>query len=159
MDLRIRKMNTGDLEPLFALLSDPLVMKYLEPPFTKERTEQLLAEAGLSDPPLILAAEADGGFIGYVIFHDYDDSSSEIGWVLSPEYWARGCASCLTELLIEKGRQLDRQLVIECDPEQEVTRHLALKYGFLYEGREDGLDIYRLDINRPSPQANQGEAQ
>ncbi len=24
-----------------------------------------------------------------------------------------------------------------------------MKYGFLYEGRKDGLDIYRLDIHRP----------
>ena len=155
MDLTIRKINIDDLEPMYSLLSDPQVMRYLEPPFTKDRTEQLIAEAGLPETPLILAVEGDGEFVGYVIFHDYDDKSCEIGWVLSPEYWGRGFASCLTELLIERGRQLNRQLVIECDPEQEVTRHIALKYGFLYEGREDGLDIYRLDINRPGLQANQ----
>ncbi len=159
MDLKIRKMDIDDLEPLYMLLSNAQVMRFLEPPFSRDRTERFLAEAGLSDPPLILAAEAYGLFIGYVIFHDYDDESSEIGWVLLPEYWGRGFASCLTEMLIERGRQLNRQLVIECDPEQKVTRHIALKYGFLYEGREDGLDIYRLDINRPSLQANQGEAQ
>ena len=33
--------------------------------------------------PLILVAEKDSQFIGYVIFHEYDIDSYELGWVLA----------------------------------------------------------------------------
>ena len=144
MELTIREMNNDDLEPLYQLLSDPRVMQYLEEPYTKEKTEQFLIDAGLSDPPLIFAVDKDNSFIGYVIFHDYDELSMEIGWVLYPSNWGKGYASCLTELLIERASNLHKQSVIECSPEQTVTKHLAMKHGFDYEGRKDELDVYRL---------------
>ncbi|MBR1822355.1 MAG: GNAT family N-acetyltransferase [Clostridia bacterium] len=143
MNLTIRKMNKNDLEPLHELLSEPRVMKFLEPPYTKEKTKQFLMDAGLCDPPRVFAVDRGGTFIGYVIFHDYDDVSFEIGWVLHPLYWGNGYASHLTELLIGKGQELHKQLVIECVPEQEVTKHLAMKYGFDYDGRTGGLDVFR----------------
>ena len=66
--LRLRTMRCGDLEELYALLSDAEVMRCLEPPFTREQTERFLQQAGLSDPPLIYAAEnAEGEFLGYAI--------------------------------------------------------------------------------------------
>jgi len=61
-------MTMDDLEPLYGLLSDPRVMRHLEPPYTKEETERFLYGAGLSEPPLIYAAEKDKSFIGYVIY-------------------------------------------------------------------------------------------
>ncbi len=144
MDLTIRNMNENDFESLYGLLSDPQVMRYLEAPYTKEKTKQFLKNAGLSDPPLIYAVDKNGMMIGYVIFHEYDDEGMEIGWVLHPCYWENGYASYLTERLIEKTLDLGRQPVIECVPEQEATKHIALKHGFEYEGKKDGLEIFRL---------------
>ena len=146
MELTIRKMNMNDLEPLYILLSEPQVMRYLEPPYTKEKTKSFLINAGLSDPPRIYAVDKGDTFIGYVIFHAYDDVSIEIGWVLHPLYWGKGYASQLTELLIEKGLELHKQLVIECVPEQEITKHLAMKYGFDFDGAADGLNVFRLKL-------------
>ena len=144
MELTIRKMSKNDLAPLYELLSDPRVMQYLETPYTKEKTEQFLIDAGLSDPPLIFAVDKDDTFIGYVIFHDYDELSMEIGWVLRSSEWGKGYASCLTEILVKKASNFHKQSVIECYPEQAITKHLALKHGFVCEGRRDGLDVYRL---------------
>ena len=36
--LRVRRMTEGDLESLHRLLSDPEVMRYLEPPFRSAAT-------------------------------------------------------------------------------------------------------------------------
>ena len=144
MELKIRKMEAHDLGPLCELLSNEQVMRYLEPPYSKEKTMLFLERAGLSDPPLIYAVEQDGLFVGYVIFHDYDETGMEIGWVLHPKCWGSGVASALTGQLIERARKLKKQPVIECVPEQETTRHLALKFGFEYEGRKDGVDVFRL---------------
>ena len=144
MEWKIRKMEEHDLGPLYELLSNEQVMRYLEPPYSKEKTMRFLERAGLSDPPLIYAVEQDGLFIGYVIFHDYDETGMEIGWVLHPKYWGNGVASALTEQLVERSRELKKQPVIECVLEQEITRHLALKFGFEYEGSKDGVDVFRL---------------
>ena len=143
MNLTIRKMTERDLDPLHTLLSDPEVMKYLEPPFTRERTAAFL-QAALSDHPPVLAAEADGTFIGYVIYHPYEEDTMELGWVLLPEYWRKGYASALTRKMMEMTASEGKKPVIECDPEQEVTKHIALKCGFVRAEKRDDLDVYKL---------------
>lgn len=65
MNITIRKMQPGDADALYKLLSDPEVMRHLEPPFDREKTETFLHHAGLTEPPLVYAAEANGDFIGY----------------------------------------------------------------------------------------------
>lgn len=87
-------------------------------------------------------------FIGYVIYHEYDADSMEIGWVLFPEYWGRGYASELTDRLIDRARQAQKGVVIECVPEQTATRHIAGKKGFRNDGVSDGLAVYRLADRR-----------
>ena len=149
MELLIRKMKEDDLDSLYGLLADPAVMRYLEEPYTREKTAAFLKTAGLSEPPLVCAAEKDGEFIGYVIFHDYDAVSVEIGWVLRPDVWGKGYASALTEQMIGMARASGKETVIECDPGQEVSRHIAEKFRFDYEGRRDGLDVFRLGTRCP----------
>lgn len=122
MNITIRKMQSGDADALYRLLSDPEVMRHLEPPFDREQAEAFLHHAGLTEPPLVYAAEANGDFIGYVIYHAYDADSVEIGWVLLPEYWGRGYASALTDRLIDRARQERKSVVIECAPAQEATK-------------------------------------
>ena len=144
----IRKMREDDFDMLYALLSDPAVMAYLEPPYGEEQTRRFLESAGLSEPPLICAAEDDGKFIGYVILHGYDEHSMEAGWVLLPEFWGRGYASALTDLLIAEAERKEKDLVIECSPDQTATKHIAAKKGFTYRGCDGGLEIYRLDLRK-----------
>lgn len=86
MDLKIRRFEESDLQSLYELLSDEEVMRYIEPPYTLEKTKSFLKTAGLSDNPLIYAVDDENGsFVGYVIYHDYDYISKEIGWIISPK--------------------------------------------------------------------------
>ena len=144
MNITIRNMRPGDADALYRLLSDPEVMRYLEPPYDRVQAEAFLHHAGLSEPPLVYAVEENGSFIGYVIYHAYDAESVEIGWVLLPEYWGRGYASALTERLIDRARQAQKSVVHECAPAQAATRQIALKKGFRACGICDGLTVYRL---------------
>lgn len=141
----IRKMTLDDLDDLYALLSDSEVMRYIEPPFTKEQTVQFLMDAGLSEKPLVYAVEDSGSFIGYVIFHDYDEDNMETGWILKREVWGQGYASLLTKMLIDKSRKLGKGVIIECDPRQAATEHIAKKHGFKFSGKRDGCDVYKLE--------------
>lgn len=144
MYITIRKMRPGDADALYRLLSDPEVMRYLEPPFDRAQAEDFLRRAGLAEPPLVYAAEENGNFIGYVIYHAYDAESVEIGWVLLPDYWGRGYASALTDRLINRARQEQKSVVIECAPAQAATRRIAIKKGFRDCVICDGLEVYRL---------------
>ncbi len=144
MNITIRNMRPGDADALYRLLSDPEVMRYLEPPYDRVQAEAFLHHAGLSEPPLVYAVEENGSFIGYVIYHAYDAESVEIGWVLLPEYWGRGYASALTDRLIDRARQAQKSVVLECAPAQAATRRIALKKGFRACGICDGLTVYRL---------------
>ena len=141
--LTIRKMREQDFGPLYSLLSDPEVMRFLEPPYSKERTRAFLKTA-LSDTPPVYAADMDGAFIGYVIYHAYDENSMEIGWVLARDYWEMGFASALTKRMIDQARYEGKSIVIECDPGQEITKRIAVRHGFAPSGTGDGPDIYRL---------------
>lgn len=146
LNLLIRRMTESDLEPLHSLLSNPEVMRFLEPSYTFEQTKAFL-KAGLSENPLVYAVEANGAFIGYVIYHPYEEDSIEIGWVLLPECWRHGYASELTRQMIDKASKENKTLVIECDPRQEVTKHIAQKFGFTLAGLRDGLDVYERNIS------------
>ena len=115
--VRLRMMRREDVDELYALLSDEAVMRWLEPPFTREQAERFLEQAGLSNPPLIYAAEsAEGEFLGYAIYHDYDDHSRELGWVLKPAFWHKGYADEMTDLLTALARREGKNAVIECVP-------------------------------------------
>ena len=143
--LRIRRFEKSDLQSLHELLSDEEVMRYIEPPFTLEKTKGLLENAGLADDPLILAVENEASiFIGYVIYHDYENDSKEIGWILSKRFWGKGVAQELTKILVQKTKADGKSAIIECSPEQEATKHIAEKFGFMYIGHIDGCDVYKL---------------
>ena len=136
-------MEKSDLMPLYRLLSDERVMGHIEPVFDLEKTRAFLESAGLRDDPLIWVVEDDGVFIGYVIYHDYDETSREIGWVLYPEHWGKGCATELTKELMQRAFAEGKDAVIECAPAQEVTKHIALKLGFKYIGQRDSCEVFR----------------
>lgn len=147
MALRIRRFEEGDLQSLHELLSDEEVMRYIEPPFTLEKTRGFLENAGLTDDPLIYAVEDEYGiFIGYVIYHDYGNDSKEIGWLLSKRFWGKGFAQALTKVLVQKAKADRKSAIIECSPEQEATKHIAEKLEFRYAGLIDGCDVYKLDL-------------
>lgn len=139
----IRKMKKSDLMPLYRLLSDEKVMEHIEPVFDPEKTRAFLESAGLGDDPLIWAVEDDGAFIGYAIYHDYDETSREVGWVLCPEHWGKGIATELTKELMQRAFADGKDAVIECAPAQEVTKHIALKLGFKPIGQRDGCEVFR----------------
>ena len=140
---RIRRFRETDLDDLYALLSDPEVMRHLEPPFTRVQAAAFLKTQGLAEEPRILAVEDAGEhFVGYVICHAYDETGMEIGWVLGRDFWHRGIADELTEQLVRMAASAGKDAVIECVPEQAASRRIAQKHGFQRQPDRDGLAVY-----------------
>ncbi len=143
--LNIRKFRVDDLDALFELLSDEDVMKELEPPYTRDKTEAFLHQFGIAECPLIYAVEdRQKNFVGYVIYHLYEADSYEIGWVLRKNQWGKGYAGELTQCLIADAKSKQKNLIIECAPSQTVTKQIAQRFHFSFAGCIDGLEVYTL---------------
>ena len=140
--LLVRRFAASDAPALHALLSDPEVMRYLEPPYSREQTERFLRQAGLCEPPLVYAVtqKRGGALIGQLIWHPWDENAMELGWLLRRDQWGKGFAGELTEAALTLTR---RDVVLECCPEQRATRHIALRFGFVLAEGRDGLLVYR----------------
>lgn len=141
----VRRMREADLAPLTELLSDERAMRFLEAPLSPERARAFLAEAGLSEPPLIYAVEDADGFCGYVIYHPYDERSMEVGWVLAPRAWGRGYATGLTRELMRRAAGEGRGVVVEFVPGNAASRRVAQRCGLAPAGSRDGLEVWRLE--------------
>ena len=140
--LLIRRFTEDDAEVLFTVLSDPEVMRYLEPPFTPARTRAFLREAGLCDPPRIWAVlrKETGTLIGHLIWHPWDADFMELGWVLRRDCWNRGFAKELTGAMLARA---DKNVVLECDPAQTATRRIAEAFGFRPVEEGPALLVYK----------------
>lgn len=144
----LRPFRAEDAPQLHAILSDPEVMRWIEPPYSLEQTVKLLQREALVIPPRILAlTDGEDRIIGQVIFHLYDRDSYEIGWIIARSHWGRGLASAVTKELLRYCRERGiGECIIECAPEQTVTAHIAEKFGFTYAGSSDGLALYRREL-------------
>ena len=127
--LLVRRLTENDVYDLYAILSDPEVMRHIEPPFTMEQTQAFIRDAGLCDPPLVFAVvwNQTGGLIGHLIWHPWDETSMELGWILRRDFWGRGIAKELTAAMLARTKQ---DVIIECSPAQTATRHIAEVFGF-----------------------------
>ena len=158
--LYVRPFCKEDESALASLLADGEVMRFLEPPYSRQRAAKFLEQAGLCRPPKILAVDTLGGtFAGYVIYHPCGEKRYELGWVLGREHWNKGYAGELTQALIADARHRTSGLMIECVPAQQATKHIALQYHFVHAGRQDGCDVYTLDFEAkeyPGPEGKNG---
>ena len=145
--LKIRCLREEDCASLFPILSDPAVMRYIEPPFTLSKTTDFIRTAGLGHPPPVYAIveRVYQELIGHLIWHPYDDTSMELGWILKRDRQGLGYATELTRALLE---YTDRDIVIECDVRQEITRHIAEKMRFQFMEIKGRLVIYRYKKHR-----------
>lgn len=142
--LKIRKFRDDDLMALYHLLSDEDVMEFIEPPFSLEKTSDFLHRTALIDHPLIYAVEdLNQNFVGYVIFHEYDEDSFELGWILNQRDWGKGYATELTKAFMAHSANMGKNLVIECDPNQEISKRIAVKNGFEFMGESDGCSVFK----------------
>lgn len=143
----IRNFSMEDVDDLYEVLSDEDVMIHIERVFDRERTKEFIQVAGMCEPPLVYAIvwKLTGKVIGHAIFHPYEESDYEIGWILNKEYWGKGIADELTKGLVNYARYIGTgSCVIECDTKQIASKKIALNNGFTYEGVIDNLERYRL---------------
>lgn len=149
----IRGLTENDAEALFHVLSDLEVMRYIEAPFSLEQTEAFIRNVGLCDPPLVYAVvwKQTGELIGHLIWHPWDKTAMELGWILRRDFWGFGVAKELTEAMLNRT---SKDVILECTPAQTATRHIAEAFGFHVVTVNEEHILFRKNTRKEHAESN-----
>ena len=143
--LRLRPFTAADTDAIFALQSNPRVLRYWDAPPWRERTQaerfiarcQQMAQEG-SGARLAIERSADDQFIGWCVLMNWDAKyrSALLGYCLDERAWGQGFATeAATALLQWAFNTLDLNRVqSEVDTRNVASGRVLEKLGFLHEG-------------------------
>lgn len=130
--LILRRYCPSDLEDLFAILSEPEVVKF-EPykPMSMDEVRENLAWRISTDEMIAIELKESHRLIGNVYLGKRDYATLEIGYVLNRDDWGQGYAVESCEALIQKAfEQGIHRIYAECDPENTIMRIKTITKAF-----------------------------
>ena len=144
--LRFRPVEAQDLDFIFHLQSDPVLMRYIRPAETdpnvvRERIETWTTYAAKNPGLGVFLAESkeDGGVVGYVTLRHYDfipGNDLEVGYVIASAYAGKGIATEITQSLTKCANEEHgaTKTVAYTDPENIASMNVLTKCGYLLVG-------------------------
>jgi ribosomal-protein-alanine N-acetyltransferase len=140
----LRPLQADDAEQLFAIFSDPEVMRYWSstPHADIDRTRAMLAEieAGFEDRSALqwgIERDADGRLLGTVtLMPDPFQPRSQLGYILGREHWGRGYANEAQRRVIAFAfDELElHRLEADTHPDNAASLRSLERLGFRREG-------------------------
>ena len=152
--LKIRPFTPKDEPDAAQYLADKRTMRYIEPPFTPQKTHDFLQTCAFRPEPLVFAVEegATRTVVGHVIFHPFDEGSWELGWVLRSDKCGIGYGKELGQALLSEAKcRAIPALVAETDPRNTASIALIRSLGFAYAGQDGDLLLYRYRLKPQNP--------
>ena len=157
--LLLRRPRMDDLEAFFAIMSDPVAMRYwstlphADIEVTRLWLEQMLARVDAGSEPFVI--EFEGRAIGEV----GAGKLPEFGFMLHPSYWGRGIATEAARAFIAyafETTSTDR-LTADVDPRNAASLGVLRNLGFTVTGTaektfllgEEWCDSVYLALMRP----------
>lgn len=148
--LRLRPFDDGDADALFAMHSDPFVMRYWDgPPWTERARAELfiaacrqMADEG-TGARVAIDRVSDGAFLGWCGLTRWNPQhrSAVTGYCLDDAAWGHGYATEAARALVQWAFDtLDlNRIQAETDTRNVASAHVLEKIGFVREGtmRED----------------------
>lgn len=143
--LILRDFTEDDYEAVHSYTSDPEVVKYMPwVLFTEEETHKYVQNkvARQSISPrdgyeLAITLKDDGALIGECyISRKGPNSEGDIGFVLNRNYWGKGFATEVTQILLGFGFKDLRlhRITATCDPQNVASSRVLEKNGMRLEG-------------------------
>jgi len=143
--IRLRELAEGDIDALFALFTDPQMMRYWSRTAMTERDEAVahLAQvrahhAGKSAFEWGIERREDARLLGTcTLFHlDRQNMRAEIGFCLRSDFWKQGFMSEALAALFgfAFGTLKLRRLEADVDPNNENSLRILARLGFRQEG-------------------------
>jgi len=160
--LRLREIEPADLESLYALDSDPQVMRYIGDgtPSTMEKLEKGIprVRAYYEKHPgfgiWLTELKENGQFLGWSALKYLDQTEMiEVGYRLMKAAWNQGYATEAAQSLIEYGWQQHnlQRIVAVTHPDNHASQRVLQKCGLVLEGSGKfyGGECLTFAINRP----------
>ena len=143
--LRLRQLNTDDINNLVALNSDPRVMEFIHPGSTSSVEKETRAVNGIRElcrnkPGFgvwAIETRAEGEFLGLALLKElYDTGENEVGYRLFPSAWGQGYATEISRALVQHGfDSLGLDLIVGITfPGNDASRRVLEKSGLKYHG-------------------------
>lgn len=143
--VRLRGPRADDADALFALYSDPAVMRYWSrPPMTaRSEAEGLIAEIldGFGQRTMLnwmVTPRDDEAVIGTCTLFRFDPRHrrAEVGYSLRPQRWGRGLAREAVALALDWAFATLglHRIEADIDPRNDGSRALLQRLGFVSEG-------------------------
>jgi RimJ/RimL family protein N-acetyltransferase len=143
--IRLRQLTRDDADAVFAVFSDPKMMRYWSTPPMRERAEAeaLLAKIGkqLADKSGFqwgIERKSDRRVLGTcTLFHFHAaNMRAELGYCLHSDHWKQGYMQEALTLLLDHafGPLKLRRLEADVDPRNESSMRIVGKLGFRQEG-------------------------
>lgn len=143
----IRPFCPDDLEDLYAIFSDPFVMEYVEPPFTREQTAGFLQDFCIERRGALAVEHRETGcVIGYLLCNDSAEPGAyELGWIFNRAFWRQDYAYETCSALIEHAfTALHARRVWAETADPIKSAGLMRKLGMTPCGRDGELLLYTL---------------
>ena len=143
--LHVRWLAAADVSALFAVFSDPEVVKFWSRPALRSEAEavQLLAQihSRFAEGTLYqwgIALKADDGVIGTCTLADVNPEHlrAEIGFALGRAHWGRGYAAEAIGAVLDFAFDTLglRRIEADVDPHNDRSARCLEKFGFVREG-------------------------
>jgi ribosomal-protein-alanine N-acetyltransferase len=158
--LLLRPLTLEDVDPLFAIMSQPNIMRFFPRPAdtSRERAQRIIARQietwelyGYGFWALELAATP--GLIGWCgLGHIAERNETEVGYLLSQPYWGRGLATEAARASVEWGfATLNLALIVGLThPDNTASQNVLRKAGLRFTGPDVyfGMDCLRFARER-----------
>ena len=155
----LRPMKTEDAQPIFAMRSDPDVMRFIRAPISKpaeaENWIKLVSSRWTNEKIgfCSLLEKKSGKFLGWCGLWRLEETGEiEVGYAIMKEFWRQGYAAEAAEAFLKYGFEklnLDK-IVAVAQPENRASQRVMQKLGMSYDytGKFYGLNLVHYTIMR-----------
>ncbi len=136
--LILRRFSPDDWQDLYAILSDPEVVKF-EPygPFSEEASKTEAVSLSVNEAFWAVCLKESGKVTGRIYLNKNDEYNNwELGYILGTKYQKKGYATEACEKIIDYAFNIKdaRRIAAYCNPLNEPSWKLLERLGFRREG-------------------------
>ena len=151
--MKLRHMTFSDDAALLQLLTDDQIKQtYMLPDFARQEDALPLAhrleERSQDENHFVRGMEANGKLVGFLNDVEVENGTIEVGYVVHPDHWGRGCATTALKLAIEELFRLGyRQVICGAFEENPASLRVMEKAGMRKLDKIDEIE-YRGKVHR-----------
>jgi RimJ/RimL family protein N-acetyltransferase len=156
--LILRQFNKDDTQALFKIVQEPDIFRYFptKTPWPMEKVESAIAHQ-LNSWRLVgygqwaVTLKESGQFMGWCGLESLSDTNeTEVGYLLSQEYWGMGYATEAARESVKFGLETTglKEIIGLTDPENTASQRVLEKCGMTFTRRQVyfGMEMFRYAI-------------